>query len=69
MAVWVVGVQAGVGRPNSEEWCQERAGTFTWRHGAGEMGGGVVMKGVGGVHPHPLLAGKHGAWRFALGWT
>ena len=55
---WVNGfglVQAGLGRPNREEWCQGRAGTSTWRQETAEMGGGVgVWRGW--VSPHPSFA-------------
>ena len=33
--------QAGVGRPNSEGWCQGQAGTFTWDYVIDEVGGGA----------------------------
>ena len=39
-------------------WCQQPAGTFTWRHGTAEMGGGGVCVKVGDQHTHSVLAGQ-----------
>ena len=36
-------VQAGPGRPNCGGWSQGRAGTFPWRQGIAEMGGGAGL--------------------------
>ena len=61
-----VGVQAGVSRPNSDGWCQGRAGTCISHHGAAEMGGGVGGW-RGWCCPHPPSATKAGVkslvWR------
>jgi len=61
-----VGAQAGVSRPNSEGWCQRRAGTFTWRHGSAEMGG-EVGGWRGWCCPHPPSSTEAGVkslvWR------
>ena len=57
-----VQVQAGVGPPNSEGWCQQRAMTFTCHQGTAEMGGGV-SEPRGWYSTHPSLAAKAGVVR------